>query len=67
MAASFTRVEFMWARVIVGIGIGYITSVTPVYQSEIGAHEQRGWQVCCQLTTMLGGLAALTRPNHLHV
>ncbi|KAM7211210.1 general substrate transporter [Rhypophila decipiens] len=56
MSASFSRVEFMASRVIVGIGTGYITSVTPVYQAEIGEHEQRGWQVCCQLTTMLGGL-----------
>ncbi|KAK3315669.1 general substrate transporter [Apodospora peruviana] len=56
MAASQGRREFMAARVVVGIGIGYVTSVTPVYQSEIGAHEQRGWQVCCQLTTMLLGL-----------
>ncbi|KAM7208205.1 General substrate transporter [Naviculisporaceae sp. PSN 640] len=56
MSASFSRVEFMASRVIVGIGTGYITSVTPVYQAEIGEHEQRGWQVCCQLTTMLAGL-----------
>ncbi|KAK0634417.1 general substrate transporter [Bombardia bombarda] len=56
MSASLTRTQFMAARVIVGIGIGYTTSVTPVYQSEISAHEQRGWQVCCQLTTMLLGL-----------
>lgn len=56
MSTSFTRHEFMASRVIVGVGTGYITSVTPVYQAEIGEHEQRGWQVCCQLTTMLGGL-----------
>ena len=30
--------------------------VTPVYQSEISPAAQRGWQVCCQLTTMLFGL-----------
>jgi len=30
--------------------------VTPVYQSEISVAAQRGWQVCCQLTTMLFGL-----------
>ncbi|KAG8214247.1 putative sugar transporter STL1 [Butyriboletus roseoflavus] len=38
------------------LGIGYITSVTPVYQSEITLPEHRGWLVCCQLTSMLGGL-----------
>ena len=56
MGSAFERVQFMVSRIITGIGIGYITSVTPVYQSEISSAAQRGWQVCCQLTTMLGGL-----------
>ena len=56
MGSALERIQFMFARVITGIGIGYITSVTPVYQSEISAAAQRGWQVCCQLTTMLFGL-----------
>jgi len=56
MGTAYGRVQFMVARVITGIGIGYITSVTPVYQSEISKATQRGWQVCCQLTTMLFGL-----------
>lgn len=56
MGSSFERIQFMVARVITGVGIGYITSVTPVYQSEISSTEQRGWQVCCQLSTMLFGL-----------
>jgi MFS family permease len=53
MGSCYERVQMMVARVITGIGIGYITSVTPVYQSEISPAAQRGWQVCCQLTTML--------------
>lgn len=56
MGSAYERIQFMFARVITGIGIGYITSVTPVYQSEISHAKQRGWQVCCQLTTMLFGL-----------
>lgn len=56
MGASFERIQFMVARVITGMGIGFITSVTPVYQSEISPAAQRGWQICSQLTTMLGGL-----------
>ncbi|MCJ1381335.1 hypothetical protein MMC17_004445 [Xylographa soralifera] len=56
MGSAFERAQFMVSRIITGIGIGYITSVTPVYQSEISSAAQRGWQVCCQLTTMLGGL-----------
>ncbi|KAK0705880.1 general substrate transporter [Lasiosphaeria miniovina] len=57
MGAAPSRAPFMAARVVVGVGVGYTTSVTPVYQSEISAHAQRGWHVCCQLTTMLVGLA----------
>lgn len=53
MGSAYEQVQFMVARVLTGIGIGYITSVTPVYQSEISHAAQRGWQVCCQLTTML--------------
>ncbi len=56
MASSYERIQFMVSRVCTGVGIGFITSVTPVYQSEISAAAQRGWQVCCQLTTMLFGL-----------
>ena len=56
MGSAFERIQFMVARIITGVGIGYITSVTPVYQSEISAAAHRGWQVCCQLTTMLFGL-----------
>jgi MFS family permease len=56
MGSAYERIQFMVARIICGIGIGYITSVTPVYQSEISLAAHRGWQVCCQLTTMLFGL-----------
>lgn len=56
MGTSFERIQMMVSRVVTGIGIGYITSVTPVYQSEISVAAQRGWHVCAQLTTMLFGL-----------
>lgn len=56
MSSAFTEAQFIVARIVVGIGIGYCTSSAPVYQSEISSKQQRGWQVCCQLTTMLGGL-----------
>ena len=38
------------------IGIGFLTSVAPVYQSEICLPSQRGWHLSCQLSTMLFGL-----------
>ncbi|KZT67898.1 hypothetical protein DAEQUDRAFT_672534 [Daedalea quercina L-15889] len=56
MGTSYERIQMMFARVITGIGIGYITSVTPVYQSEITPPQHRGWQLCCQLTSMIGGI-----------
>lgn len=56
MASCYERIQMMFGRVLTGLGIGFITSVTPVYQSEISSAKQRGWQVCCQLTTMLFGL-----------
>ncbi|KAK1751098.1 general substrate transporter [Echria macrotheca] len=56
MGLAPDRMWFMATRVVVGVGIGFTTSVTPVYQAEVSAHAQRGWQVCCQLTTMLVGL-----------
>jgi len=56
MGTSFERIQMMVARVVTGVGIGYITSVTPVYQSEISIAAQRGWHVCAQLSTMLFGL-----------
>ncbi|KAF2234290.1 general substrate transporter [Viridothelium virens] len=56
MGSAYERVQFMVSRILTGLGIGLITSSTPVYQSEISVAKHRGWQVCCQLTTMLFGL-----------
>ncbi|KZT05688.1 general substrate transporter [Laetiporus sulphureus 93-53] len=56
MGSCVERIQMMVARIVAGFGVGYITSVTPVYQSEVTLPEHRGWQVCCQLTSMLGGL-----------
>jgi len=55
MGAAGERVLFMVGRVVAGVGVGVVTSVTPVYQSEISSAGQRGWLVCCQLSTMLVG------------
>ncbi|KAL9060272.1 MAG: hypothetical protein Q9162_000676 [Coniocarpon cinnabarinum] len=56
MAASYGRPQFMVGRFATGVGIGYLTGVAPVYQSEVARAAHRGWMVCCQVTTMLGGL-----------
>ena len=55
MGTCCERTQLTFARVNTGIGIRYIISVTPVYQSE-SVHQLKGWQVCCQTTTMLFGL-----------
>lgn len=49
MGCAFERIQFMVARIITGIGIGFITSVCAVYQAEISSQAKRGWQLCCQL------------------
>ena len=56
MGSAFGRAQFIVARILTGMGIGYITSVTPVYQSEVSKAAHRGWHVCCQLTMLLFGL-----------
>lgn len=38
------------------IGVGYLTSTAPVYQSEICLPAYRGWHLSCQLSQMLMGL-----------
>ncbi|OCK80981.1 hypothetical protein K432DRAFT_451403 [Lepidopterella palustris CBS 459.81] len=40
MGVSYERIQFMVGRVVTGIGIGYITYMTPVYQSEINSAAQ---------------------------
>ncbi|KAK7897171.1 hypothetical protein LTR67_005060 [Exophiala xenobiotica] len=56
MGSCYERIQMMFGRVFTGLGIGYVTSVAPVYQSEVCLPTQRGWHLCCQLTTLLFGL-----------
>ncbi|CAK7200478.1 hypothetical protein SEUCBS139899_003174 [Sporothrix eucalyptigena] len=56
MGTSYERIQFMVARITAGVGIGYVTSMAPVYMSEISTAKQRGWQFCAQPTTLLFGL-----------
>lgn len=50
------REVFCLTRVLAGWGVGLVTAVAPVYQAEVSGVRERGWLVCCQLTTMLAGL-----------
>ncbi|KAH8819329.1 general substrate transporter [Xylogone sp. PMI_703] len=56
MGSCVERIQMMFGRIFTGLGIGYITSVAPVYQCEICLPSQRGWHVSCQLTMLLFGL-----------
>ena len=64
MGSAFGRAKFMVGRVITGIGIGLICSVTPVYQGEICRAKDRGWMICCQLTILLFGLLLAYLKNY---
>ena len=41
LAACFERIQMMFGGVLTGLGIGFITSVPPVYQSEISPAKQQ--------------------------
>lgn len=56
MGSCVERIQFMVARITAGVGIGFITSMAPVYLSEISTAHQRGWQFCAQPSTLLFGL-----------
>ncbi|KAI9043686.1 sugar transporter-like protein [Aspergillus affinis] len=47
-ATSFTTAQLLVARFITGIGVGTMTTVTPVYQSELCEARRRGMYVCSQ-------------------
>ncbi|KAA8644458.1 hypothetical protein EYZ11_003566 [Aspergillus tanneri] len=46
--SSFSRKQLLVARFVGGIGTGIMTSVVPVYQSELCEAQKRGMYVCCQ-------------------
>jgi sugar porter (SP) family MFS transporter len=55
-SGASARERFCFFRFLAGWGVGLVTAVAPVYQAEISGVGERGWLVCCQLTTMLVGL-----------
>lgn len=44
-AGSVNVAMFMVARIIAGLGIGILTCVIPMYQSEVSTPETRGFMV----------------------
>ncbi|EMG48682.1 hypothetical protein G210_0713 [Candida maltosa Xu316] len=46
------------ARLISGIGIGFLTTIVPMYQSEISPAEDRGFYACVEFTGNIVGYAS---------
>lgn len=55
-ATSYERVQMVIARVVSGIGMGFINSTVPVFQSEFSPKAVRGLYVCMQLSTLNFGI-----------
>ncbi|KAK6371803.1 uncharacterized protein PV06_08400 [Exophiala oligosperma] len=55
-ATAFSRVHLIIARVVSGVGMGFINSTVPVFQSEYSPKASRGLYVCMQLSTLNFGI-----------
>jgi len=55
-ASAYSRAQIIVARVIAGIGMGFINSTVPVFQSEFSPKSQRGLYVCMQISTLNFGI-----------
>lgn len=56
-SCAFHLAHLIVARVVTGIGNGFITSTVPVWQSEISKAEDRGKIICLQGALIAGGIA----------
>lgn len=55
-ATSYGRAQMIVARVVAGIGMGFINSTVPVFQSEFSPKSSRGMYVCMQISTLNFGI-----------
>lgn len=55
-ATAYTRAHMVVARVVSGVGMGFINSTVPVFQSEFSPKASRGLYVCMQLSTLNFGI-----------
>ncbi|KAF5008864.1 hypothetical protein FDECE_4888 [Fusarium decemcellulare] len=56
MGAAMEQIMMYFGRIFTGLGIGYIVSIAPVYQSEVSEPQHRGWLLACHLSCLLVGL-----------
>ncbi|PQE09614.1 sugar transporter STL1 protein [Rutstroemia sp. NJR-2017a WRK4] len=55
-ATAYSRAHMVVARVISGVGMGFINSTVPVFQAEFSPKATRGLYVCMQLSTLNLGI-----------
>lgn len=55
-ATAYTRAHMVVARIVSGVGMGFINSTVPVFQSEFSPKATRGLYVCMQLSTLNLGI-----------
>lgn len=51
-ATSYHTSQMIIARIVSGIGMGFINSTVPVMQAEFSPKATRGIYVCAQLSTL---------------
>lgn len=54
------------ARIVSGIGMGFINSTVPVMQAEFSPKATRGMYVCAQLSTLNFGKSLVNHPFDLY-
>ncbi|CAF9903886.1 MAG: hypothetical protein GOMPHAMPRED_000597 [Gomphillus americanus] len=55
-STSYGLPQMIIARIVSGIGMGFINSTAPVYQSEFSPRASRGLYACAQLSTLNFGI-----------
>jgi MFS family permease len=55
-ATAYSKAHMIVARVISGVGMGFINSTVPVMQAEFSPKATRGIYVCAQLSTLNFGI-----------
>ncbi|TFK49224.1 putative sugar transporter [Heliocybe sulcata] len=55
-ATSYGRAQMIVGRIITGVGMGFITSTVPIYQSETTVASSRGRMIAVQLSTLIVGI-----------
>ncbi|EKG10593.1 Sugar/inositol transporter [Macrophomina phaseolina MS6] len=55
-ATAYSRAHLIVARIVSGVGMGFINSTVPVLQAEFSPKATRGVYVCAQLSTLNFGI-----------